>query len=271
MIIDGRALAQDILDELKEKIDTVGTTPILSVFIVGDNPVSKRYVALKTKKATEIGVRVHPKQFPEDITEDELLTAIEEEAKRGNSIIVQLPLPEHFNTRKILDAVPAHLDVDGLSQESKMLFENDQAEIYPPVVGSMVEIMERNNQSLEGKKVVVVGQGELVGKPATMWAENRGAEVFVADKHTEDLKSLTQDAGVIICGAGVPNLITPDMVKDGVVILDAATSEDSGELVGDVSPECAQKASLFTPVPGGIGPMTVAVLLKNVTKAADLI
>lgn len=270
MIIDGRALAQDIFNELKEKIDAAGVTPVLSVFMIGDNLVSNRYVALKSKKASEIGIMVYPKQFPEDSLEEDILKAIAEEVERKNSIIIQLPIPNHFDTEKIVNAVPASLDVDMLSDESKKLFEKNKADIYPPVVGSMREILRKENISLEGKKVVIVGQGELVGKPAAVWAKNRGAIVVVTDKDTKNLNDIIIDADVIICGAGVVGLIKPEFIKDGVVILDAGTSEDSGEIRGDADPNCAKKASLFTPVPGGIGPMTVAVLLKNVVKKAGL-
>lgn len=271
MVIDGRALAQEILDELTGCIQQGGETPVLSVFMVGENPVSKKYVALKTKKASEVGILVHPKQFPEDISEDELLKAIEEEVERNNSIIIQLPLPDGFDTKKILNAVPAKLDVDVLSDESKELFFKARSDMYPPVVGSMQEILKRNNVSLNEKRVAVIGQGELVGKPASVWAKAKGADVIVADKDTDNLFDITHTADIIVCGAGVPSLVKPDMIQEGVVILDAATSEDSGELRGDADPACAEKASLFTPVPGGIGPMTVAVLLKNVCKQAGVV
>jgi methylenetetrahydrofolate dehydrogenase (NADP+)/methenyltetrahydrofolate cyclohydrolase len=158
------------------------------------------------------------------------------------------------------------LDVDVLSEESNKLFEKGELDIFPPVTGAVAYILNKENIDLVGKKVVVVGLGALVGKPSLAWFKGKTADVIAVDKNTENISLYTKDADIILSGVGIPNLIKPQMVKDGVILLDAGTSEDSGELKGDISKECIGKAKLLTPVPGGIGPITVSVLLENVAK-----
>jgi methylenetetrahydrofolate dehydrogenase (NADP+)/methenyltetrahydrofolate cyclohydrolase len=180
----------------------------------------------------------------------------------ADSIIVQLPLPAHIDTEAVLNAIPVELDADVLSAEARRRFEAGSPEaLLPPVVGAIKEILERSQVQVEGKRTVVLGQGWLVGEPAALWLGQQGAQVEVVDR-ADSLESL-KDAEIIISGAGSPRLITPERVSSGVVIIDAGTSESNGAIVGDATPECADIASVFTPVPGGVGPVAVACLFQN--------
>jgi len=163
----------------------------------------------------------------------------------------------------LLSAILKELDIDNIN------YEGEETDILPPVVGAIAEIAQRHDVDFAGKNVVVIGRGRLVGKPATLWAKSQGAVVTVIDKDTEDADSIMREADIIISGAGVPSLITPDKIKDGVIIFDAGTSEEGGELKGDADQACASKCSLFTPVPGGVGPITIAILLRNLVTLSN--
>lgn len=263
MIIDGKKLAERIKTELRSKLETEGLKLRLDVVLVGDNVASEKYVERKRKVGEEIGVEVVVHELTEDIKQGDL----EEEIKRlvnnerVNGVIVQLPLPPHINEREILDLVPAEKDVDALSREARVL---------SPIVGAIREILQSNNIDLENKKIVVVGQGKLVGQPAALWLTQEGYDVSVIDVKTKNADELLLSADVIISGAGRPGLITSNKIRDGVVIIDAATSESNGQLMGDADPRCASKCLLFTPVPGGVGPLTVVMLFKNLFSLSRL-
>ena len=264
MIVDGRAIADDLLGELKTRIDKLGCSPKLAVIMAGDDPVSERFLNMKRKRAEEVGIEVSIHRFRERVATEEIVDLIN--SLEETSIIVQLPLPENIEMTRVLDSVPEKEDVDVLATRSNIAYLEEKLTIFPPVTGAIREILHRHKISLEGKKVVVVGRGHLVGKPTIIWLKHLGADLHEVDNYTdeEDRNIFIKEADVLITGAGSAHTITPDMVKDGVVIIDAGTSESKGNIVGDVHPGCAEKASLFTPVPGGVGPITVAVLLRNV-------
>lgn len=263
MIIDGKKIAEKIFSALKK--DIVGKTVTLSVFIVGNNSATESFIRIKRRKADEVGIKLKEIRFDKNVEETHLIKSIKEEGKKRHTIVVQLPLPATMDRDRVLNSIPANLDVDVLSTESNLLFEKGELPILPPVVGAIDEILKKENVDVKGKKVVVLGLGALVGKPSVIWFKyQKGAEVIALDSKIEDTEIHTREADIIVSGVGIPNLITPDMIKDGVVLLDAGTSEEGGELKGDISLECAKKASIFTPVPGGIGPITVAVLFRNV-------
>ena len=258
MIIDGKALAEKIKQALRLALLAQGKNLRLDVILVGDNIVSEKYVERKKKIGEEIGVEVVVHELLEDISPIDL----EEEIKklsndeRVNGIIVQLPLPPQIDEQKILNLVAPEKDVDALNSEAKVL---------SPTVGAIREILNRNLVSIKGKKVAVVGKGKLVGRPVAIWLTQEGADVAVIDSKTADADStrLLQNADIIVSGVGKPGLVTPDKIREGVVLIDAATSEQNGSLKGDADPACATKCSLFTPVPGGVGPLTVVMLFKN--------
>jgi methylenetetrahydrofolate dehydrogenase (NADP+)/methenyltetrahydrofolate cyclohydrolase len=176
---------------------------------------------------------------------------------------VQLPLPTHLDTEAICAAIPVQKDPDLLSRKAQENFIHSSSVILPPVVAAIDTIFSKYEVSLLDKKVAVIGQGKLVGVPVVTWIKQKGILSLIVDRKMLDDKSCLKEADVIISGAGVLNLITMDMVKDGVVLIDAGTSEAGGKIAGDIDPACAIKAALFTPVPGGVGPVTVAMLFRN--------
>ncbi len=275
MVIDGKKIAKDIKEKLKEEIKTSGKKLKLVIVQVGDNPASLKFIEKKEKFAEEIGVKTRVYKLPEDISTGKLRKKIAEIShpkiggKKDFGIIVQLPLPSHINTQYILDAISLEKDVDMLSAKAIGEFSANKSKIFPPVVGAVKNILSLGGAAakLAGKNIVVVGAGLLVGKPMAIWLINEGATVSVLNKDTPDISKFTREADIIISGAGSPGLIKPEMIKDGVVLIDSGASEQFGKLVGDIDPACGAKASLFTPVPGGVGPITVALVFKNL---ADL-
>jgi len=262
MIVDGNKIADEILAVLKKEVLQLETKITLVVLVVGEHLATERFIALKKKRAEDIGIQVRIVRFPLDMQ-----TA----TKTVRGIIVQLPLPKDVDAEAVLASIPEELDIDVLAPRSTEKFSQGTLDILPPVVGAINEIVEREGVPIEGKHVVVVGRGALVGMPAARWFEQRGARVSIVSKKTKDLPSLTKEADIIVSGAGVPMLITPDMIRDGAILFDAGTSEAGGKLSGDADPHCALKCQIFTPVPGGIGPITVAVLLQNLVKRALLL
>ena len=270
MIVDGKKIAQDIQNKLKSIIKDAGKKIRLDVFVVGSDYATEKFIALKRKIAESVGVTVTVHHFDTEITTEDLKKKVSESAENDSvqGIIIQLALPAHINTRTILDTVPLYKDVDVLGSESILKFEKNELDILPPVVGAMKEILGREDIAISGKEVVVVGKGSLVGAPSAIWFKNMGAHVNVVDRSTENFHKIVQTADIIVSGAGVPGLIKKEMLKDGVVLLDAGTSESSGKLSGDADPNCEEVCSVFTPVPGGIGPITIAILLRNLVTRA---
>ncbi|MCR4284170.1 MAG: bifunctional 5,10-methylenetetrahydrofolate dehydrogenase/5,10-methenyltetrahydrofolate cyclohydrolase [Parcubacteria group bacterium] len=274
MIIDGKKIAEDIKQNLKDEIKSTDKQLRLAIIQVGEDMASSKFVEKKEKFAEEIGVKTKVYKLRGDISTSKLRKKISEithppfGGKKSSGVIVQLPLPSHINTQYILNSIPLQKDVDVLSSRAIGEFVSGKSSVLPPVVGAIKEIFlfGGSTAKLADKNVVVVGAGLLVGKPAANWLINEGATVSVLNKDTLDISKFTKEADIIISGAGSPGLIKPEMIKDGVVLIDAGTSEQAGKLVGDIDPACRDKASLFTPVPGGVGPITVAMVFKNLVE-----
>lgn len=263
MVIDGRAVAADIIESVRLSILQLQSAPRLTVFTCAPNFETEKFLSIKKQKAKEVGVSLQVVEFKIDETQAEIIQSIKAAHETADGIIVQLPFPSDINIDAVLPSVASSHDVDGIS------YGGGSVPMFPPVVGAIAELSHRYQVDFEHKHVVIVGQGRLVGIPAASYAQSCGARVTVVTKENGvDLATATRSADIIITGAGVPGLVTPDMISNGVIVFDAGTSEDGGELVGDVAVACQHKAALFTPVPGGIGPITVAVLLRNVTYAA---
>jgi len=260
MIIDGRAIAEEIKEELRREIATLQKPLTLCVIMVGDHPVTERFVQIKKKFAKDIGVAIVEKRLPDTTTTDEIISVIEAAPEEG--VVVQLPLSPLVNISAVLNAIPVSKDIDVLSEKSFKAFEEGTLSIVPPVMGAIKEILLRQSVFLGDKKVVIVGQGKLVGLPAALWFKRRGSKVVVCNKG-DNIEEAVKDADIVVLGAGVPGLLKPEMVEPGVIILDAGAGESEGRVVGDADPRCAEKAAIFTPTPGGIGPITVAMLFKN--------
>ncbi len=257
MLIDGKTIAADIYTELSQEIKNFKDKPRLTVLTCAPNFETQKYLNLKKRRAEDLGISVNVVELPNDVTTDEVLISLECAARITDGVIVQLPFPEQVNIDKVLEAVPMPKDVDVVH------YNGEYTEVLPPVVGAVAEIAKRHAVDFQNKKVVVIGEGRLVGRPAVLWLTNQGAKVDVINKSTINPEQFLQEADVIISGAGVSGLIIPDKIKEGVILFDAGTSEESGMLRGDADPACAPKCSIFTPVPGGIGPVTVAILLRN--------
>jgi methylenetetrahydrofolate dehydrogenase (NADP+)/methenyltetrahydrofolate cyclohydrolase len=275
MIIDGKKIAEEIKEELKEQI--AASPPAgglkLAIVQVGDDLVSKKFIERKIKFAEEIGIKTKVYNLPVDISTNKLRQKMAEisHIKENNGVILQLPLPSHINTQYVLNGIVPKKDVDVLSSRAFGNFSTNRSKILPPVVGAIKIVLDKAGVDLKGKYAVVIGRGILVGKPVAVWLISEGATFSVLNSKTKDISKFIKDADIILTGIGKPHFITADMVKDGVIIIDAGTSISSQssvagsqtKIVGDVEPAIAKKASIFTPVPGGIGPITVAMIFKN--------
>ena len=264
MIVDGTALANTIQKELAERVRAESASLTLGIVSMSDSPVTEKYLARKKKFGESIGIAVTEARVSPDGDQSVIESAVKDllQDLHISGVLVQLPLPPHIDTKSVLNLIPVDRDPDILSDKARALFEQANG-ILPPVIGAMKEILERNSISLAGKNVVVVGEGNLVGKPAIAWAKREKAHVEIVTEYNRHPESILREAQVLILGAGRPGLIQPGMIKDGVVLLDAGTTDVEGSLKGDADPACEPKCSLFTPVPGGIGPLTIALIFKN--------
>lgn len=270
-IIDGRKLSKETLAKVKDEVATLGFQPVFCDVLVGEDPSSMQYVRMKGKTAESVGIKFHNADFPSTITTEELVKEIEVLNKIPNmcGIIIQLPLPESLDKRRALDAIDDHLDVDCLGTTASDKFYRGQNEIGFPTAMACMAILDSLNLDLTDKNIVVLGQGDLVGKPVTALLQFRGLKPIPIRRQTENKEALIKEADIIISGIGQGNHIKGDMIKKGVVLIDAGTSESNGGIVGDVDLESVKDvASFVSPVPGGVGPMTVATLLNNVLKVA---
>lgn len=264
MIIKGKEIASQIKKELKfDKEPVFGVFEMVDGIPLDVRMATEKFVEIKKKFAKDVGVRIVEVKLPSTSITIDVVNIIKEREAEFDGIIVQFPLPSHIDIEEVRNAIPSKKDIDAVSDKAR-----EEFKMYPPVIGAFKEILDRNNVVIKDKKVVIVGRGELVGKPAVIYFEREGANVVILGRDS-NLEEETIDADILVLGAGVPGLIKPNMIKEGVVILDAGTSEDRGKLAGDADPECAEKASIFTPVPGGIGPITIAVLFKNLLVALD--
>lgn len=264
MIVDGRAIATEIYKEVTDLVSHLNVRPHLTAFTCAPNFETKKYLNLKKRKAEEVGIGINVIELPETAHTKEVQDSVMQALAQTDGIVMQLPFPATIDIDSILRSIPASYDIDAIQ------YDGTSETILPPVVGAIKEISERYDILFAAQKVVIVGRGRLVGAPASIWAQKQGAQVTVLTRESKDIRTHIATADILILGAGVPGLVTADMIKEGVVIFDASTSEDQGELRGDADVSCAEKAHLLTPVPGGIGPITVAMLLKNlVTLVSD--
>lgn len=263
-ILSGETIARRILNDLKKK--KTRNKLSLAVVQIGGNKVSLRYVAEKEKAAKELKVSFHLINLPLDISQTKLEQQIKKIGKdsKVSGMIVQLPLPRRLNTQRVLDFIPQKKDVDVLSSVSFSDFALGTLSILPPTVGAISLLLKKAKKNLEGAKVVVVGAGRLVGLPTALFAAHQGASVSLIQKGTRNAPQIIAKADIIISGVGRPGLITGRMIKKGAVVIDAGTSVEGGSIKGDVDQESvAKKAGFLSPVPGGVGPLTVACLFQN--------
>jgi len=272
-IIDGRKIREEILKEIQAELKGLSFQPVFCDVLVGEDPASKQYVEMKAKTAERIGIKFHSAKFTENISLNSLIKAIKDlkNIPQMCGIIVQLPLPKKFENekQKILDAVAEELDVDCLSTTASQKFYLKQNKIGFPAALACLYLLDQLAFDWQKKKIVILGQGDLVGKPVGALLQFRGLQPIFIHSKTENREALLQEADVIISGMGRGKFLTGEMLKKGVVIIDAGTSESNAGLVGDVDLESVKGvASYVSPVPGGVGPVTVAMLLRNVLEVA---
>lgn len=270
-IIDGRKIASGIIENIKKEISRLDFVPLFCDVLVGEDLSSVQYVGMKAKKAESVGIHFHKATFPASISTEDLIKEIKILNKVENmcGIIVQLPLPESIDKKAILDSIDPHLDVDCLGSIASDKFYNGDTSLGFPTALACMALLDLLNLDLKNKKVVVLGQGILVGKPVTALLHFRNISPLVVRSKTENKEKIIKEADVIISGMGHGKYITGDMIKKGAVLIDAGTSESGGGIVGDVNLESVgDVASYVSPVPGGVGPVTVAMLLNNVLKVA---
>jgi len=276
VIIDGNSIAQEILDTVRTEAlalkEKTGIVPGLAVILAGENPASKVYVARKAKACAEVDFLSREYKLPADASESSLTKLISElnKDKLIHGILVQLPLPKYIQTDKIIAAIDPHKDVDGFHPYNVGGLVAGNPLFVPCTPRGIMELINRTGIVLSGKEAVVVGRSNIVGKPMALLLLAQHATVTICHSRTEDLPAVTRRADVLIAAVGKAEMIKADMVKDGAVVIDVGVNRlENGKLTGDVAfNEVALKASYITPVPGGVGPMTIAMLMKNTLEAA---
>lgn len=279
LILDGLAMSKTIREEVKagvqELIASKGIVPNLAVVIVGEDPASKVYVNMKKKAAITAGMLSTVYELPADSTQQQVEGLVERlSADDGiHGVMVQHPVPKHLNEQKILDAVSPEKDVDGISRQSLGSLMTGDPVFVSATPAGIIELLDRYNIPIEGQRAVVVGRSIILGKPVALCLLNRHATVTVCHTRTRDLPDVTRQADILVAAVGKPEMITGDMIKHGAVVIDAGYNKVEGrdKDVGDVHfASAVEKASAITPVPGGVGPMTIAMLLRNTLKAARM-
>ncbi|MDD5721535.1 MAG: bifunctional 5,10-methylenetetrahydrofolate dehydrogenase/5,10-methenyltetrahydrofolate cyclohydrolase [Candidatus Pacebacteria bacterium] len=276
-IIDGKKIRNEILEKVKTEVKELSFKPVFCDVLVGEDPASLQYVQMKGRMAESVGISFHKANFPASITTSELIKEIEilNKVQNMRGIIIQLPLPEHIDKQTALNGIDPKLDVDCLGTVASEKFYSGETAVGFPTALACMALLDSLNLDLKGKKIVVLGQGLLVGKPVTALLKFRGLDPIIIRSKTENKEELIKQADVIILGIGKGKYITGGMIKQGAILIDAGTSEDVGllgtrkNIVGDVDFESVKDvAGYVSPVPGGVGPVTVAMLLNNVLTVA---
>ena len=297
-IIDGKALAEAIRSEVARGVDNlhsrVGSRPTLAAVLVGDDPASHIYVRNKIKACEQVGIKSESHYLPASTTEEELLSLIVNlnESPDVDGILLQLPLPKQINKVKALDSISPAKDVDGLHPWNVGLLVQGRASLIACTPLGVLQALKRYNVPLAGKKAVVVGRSDLVGKPLALLLMHENATVTICHSKTENLPQVASEADIVLAAMGKAAFVTPDFIREGAVVIDVGTTVLKSEqevisifgegkkledfrakktvLVGDVHPAAYAKSSLYTPVPGGVGPLTIAMLLRNTLKSAEM-
>ncbi len=274
-IIDGKLVSKLVKENIKSIIESKKVNPSLAVVLVGNDPASLTYVRNKTNECLEVGISPKDYHLPEDTPEEKLLELINNLNRDDNidGILVQLPLPKHIETNKILKAISPYKDVDGFHPENVGKLVIGKPFVEPCTPKGIIRLLEHYGITIEGKRAVVLGRSNIVGKPTAIMLLHRNATVTICHSKTENLPEITKQADILVSAIGVPNFVKADMVKKGAVVIDVGINkvEENGKfkLVGDVDFEYVKEvASYITPVPGGVGPMTRAMLLENTVNLA---
>lgn len=272
-ILDGQMISKEIKERIKEEVNRLEVKPKLVVILVGDDDASKIYVRNKIKACENVGIATEDYILPKDTREKELVDLIEKlnKNKEVNGILVQLPLPKHLNEDTIVNTISPIKDVDGLNiiNQGKLL--NRKPVLVPATPKGIITLLKRYFVEIEGKRVVIVGRSKLVGMPLALLFNHANATVTICHSYTEDLKDITKQADILVSAVGKADFISGDMIKKDAVVVDVGINRQMGHIVGDVNfKEAMEVARLVTPVPKGVGPMTIASLLENVLECYDL-
>ena len=274
-IIDGKELAKKVRANLKKEVDILkeqGIKPKLAVIVVGNDKASSVYVRNKSKACNEVGIEFEEFLKGDDITQEELLQLIQQlnERKDIHGILLQSPIPQHLDIREAFNLIDYRKDVDGFNPINVGKLSLCEDTFISCTPNGVMRMLEEYKISIEGKRAVIIGRSNIVGKPLIQCLLNKNATVTVCHSKTKDIEEITKGADILIAALGKPKFVTEDMVKSGAVVIDVGINRnDEGKMIGDVDFENVSKiASYITPVPGGVGPMTIAMLMKNVIKAA---
>ena len=268
-IINGKEISKIIKDEVKQEIAHIksinGRIPYLAVIIVGDDEASHIYVKNKNRACEYVGIKTNTYFLENSATEKEILNLIEELNGNDciNGILVQLPLPSHIDEKKVLLKIDPLKDVDGFHPYNIGMLSTNNPILKSCTPYGCIELLKRYNIEIKGKNALIIGRSNIVGKPLYMMLLNEDATVTMAHTKTENLEYLTKQADIIIVAIGVANFLKPHMIKEGVILIDVGINRQDNKLYGDIDFACSQKASFITPVPAGVGPMTIAMLMKN--------
>ena len=275
-LISGKVVSQKVRSEIAEEVkafkEAYGYAPGLAVIVVGDDPASAVYVRNKHKACLDVGITSYQIEFPGETAEDVLLSKIDELNRdpEVNGILVQLPLPKHISEEKVINRISPKKDVDAFHPENVGKIMIGSYDFIPCTPAGIVELLNHYSVAIEGKSCVVIGRSNIVGKPMALLLTERNGTVTLCHSRTKNLANITSEADIVVVAIGKPEFLTADMIKDGAVVVDVGINRlPDGKLVGDVKfDEVEKKASMITPVPGGVGPMTITMLLKNTLTAA---
>jgi methylenetetrahydrofolate dehydrogenase (NADP+)/methenyltetrahydrofolate cyclohydrolase len=270
IFVDGKKLAADLMASIKEYLDNKETSPSLHIIYIGSDPVIDNFVKYKERFGAFVGAQVITHRLDADITLEKAVAYLEKHQQDADGVIVQLPLPQHLDRDILLNAVNPKKDIDVLAESTRKEFTQKTTHFFPPVTGAIAHIAHHYNVDFKSSKTLIFGNGMLVGHPTRLWMEREKYNYTLVDNQTDlyVVHQLMNDSDIIISGAGQPKMIKDFFVKEGVVLFDAGTSESGKKILGDVDPDAYAKASLVTPVPGGIGPLTIAILYNNLLHAA---
>jgi methylenetetrahydrofolate dehydrogenase (NADP+)/methenyltetrahydrofolate cyclohydrolase len=273
-IIDGKVISASVKERVKAEVEALkaqGVTTGLAVIIVGEDPASKVYVANKKKACEALGIISEEYALPETTTQEELLSLIDtlNNKKSINGILCQLPLPKHLDEQAVINAILPEKDVDAFHPANVGKIMLGDYDFVPCTPAGIMEMLAYENIDITGKTCVVIGRSNIVGKPMGMLLLHKNGTVTICHSKTNDLASVCKEADILVAAVGIPNFVTADMVKDGAVVIDVGINRVDGKLVGDVNfAEVKDKCAAITPVPGGVGPMTIAMLMQNTLTAA---
>lgn len=273
MILDGKKLRDELLVQYKEKIKEEKLNITLAIILVGNNEASKLYIKNKEKYCTEVGIKVDKYLLDEDISEKVLINLIKDlnEDEKVTGIILQSPVPDGIDFDKCSGMILPSKDVDGFTKDNVYNLYLNKKSILPCTVKGIIKLLEYYNIEINGKNVAIIGRGNIVGKPLAMALENRNATVSLLHSKTKDLKMFTKDADIVVVACGIPKLLKKEMIKEDSVVIDVGISRVDGKIVGDIDFDNIKDIALFvTPNPGGIGPMTIAMIIDNLIEMGEV-